>query len=206
MMIWPVLSFTANLPLTWYRGILFDDILISCYFHKKLKFMKTVQSIPDVLFLDLFPHALGKPFVSRVVGFTRPVLFQPVKMDGQSMFMALSRDFLISSFLLFGPDITKAERINKKMAIFIVHAGKIDGLFPREIFKNRIYFDVVGKVDAEDHQTFLHPVTMVMNKLDILIRKLKLPKETKLKASEVPQLPPIPGTLPKNIRSLLMHL
>ncbi len=167
---------------------------------------KTVQPIMDALFAKLLIYAFGEPFLSRMVCVTTPVLFQKVKIDGQIMFIALCREMHVSTFYLFGPNVSEEERISKKMAIFVAYAGKVEGFMPKEIFKNRIYFDVVGKVDAEEHQTFLHALVTIMTQLDILIRNFGLPKETKLSLKETPRLPPIPGALPKDIKTVFLNI
>jgi hypothetical protein len=138
-----------------------------------MKNIGTVQFVTDRLFEAISRYSFGDPFRKIVNGFPQFTLIQPVKIDSQNLAIGLNRDFVVSYFFLFdNPDAYK-EETNKNHRILTVFAGKVKGLHGKnQTFKNRVYCDVLSRIDAQ--QNFLHAITVTLKELDNINRKFNI--------------------------------
>lgn len=133
----------------------------------------TVQFVTDRLFESISKYSFGDPFREFVNGFPQFTLIQPVKIDSQDLAIGLNRDFAVSHFFLFNSPDAYKETTNKNHRILTVFAGKVKGLhWEKQIFKNRVYCDVLSRIDAQ--QNFLHAITMTLKELDNINRKFNI--------------------------------
>lgn len=170
------------------------------------KTLNTIQAITDALFEDFKTYYFGEPFVRSVIGFPGNTVIQPIKIDGQYLFIGLHRDRYISRFIIIGGSIGGEHRIDRKQVAFILFGGKICGILGKQTFKNKFYYDSKGKIDADQQEGFLHATATAMSRLDVINRNRQKVMKKELKIEEVPVLTPIPDKLPRDIRSLLMNL
>lgn len=148
-----------------------------------MKKQQIVQIVPDKMFLTLMRYAFGEQRFSIIEGFGHLTLIQPIKIDGKSLNIGLNRDFYESHFFLLDP-----EKTGKKSKILTIFAGRVVGIHGgKQTFKNKVYFDVLGKVDSQ--QNFLHAITVIAQELDAVVRNIglkELPESVPLE--EVKQL------------------
>jgi hypothetical protein len=129
----------------------------------------TVQNIPRKVFDEMSLYSLGDPYIALVAGQLYPALIQPIKIDGQELSIGLHNELHISHFFLFRtPDAYKTET-SQNLRVLTIFGGKVTGRNGQnQLFKNRVYYDIIGKVDEQ--QNFLHASMKILAVLDNLIR------------------------------------
>lgn len=134
--------------------------------------VKTVQAVPDRLFVALSHYSFGEAFKTKVNGFPNLTLIQPIKIDSQSLAIGIHHDHQVAHFFLFKEPEAYKEQTSENLRVFTVFAGKISGFGPTAVFKNRIYYDNIGKVDQQ--QNYLHASRIIIDELDVILRNWNL--------------------------------
>lgn len=129
---------------------------------------KTVQFVPDKLFLNLSRFEVGEQYRSIVNGFPYLTLIQPIDIEGQLLAIGLHRDYHVSHFFLFKTPDAYKKTTTKNLRIFTVVAGKVSGIHGSNAryYRNCINYDNTGKIDS--HQNFLHASSVVSAELDAI--------------------------------------
>ena len=149
---------------------------------------QTVQYVSDKLFEHFSQYSFGDSFHTRVNGFPYLALIQPIRIVSQDLAIGLHREERISHFFLFNKADAYKEKTNKNHRICTVFVGKIEGSLPdKQFFKNRIYYDIVGKIN--DQQNYLHVISLILSILDTFVRNTEIQGFTQgLSLSAVPLL------------------